>query len=187
MPGAELTETLDDRNYKGKVTVKLGPVALTFAGKVEMSERDDDVHRMLLRGSGMEQRERRRLRNDHHDRRGDCRRHPRQSGAGPQGAGSGRSNEPGHDAGRLGQAHEAVCRLSEEEPGGGEARTGGWASGRGRAVQSVAVRGPGQQAGRRRQARRRSSPGARGHRRRNRQVFGGSVPQALGPQDLRPR
>ncbi len=56
MPGAELTETLDDRNYKGKVTVKLGPVALTFAGKVEMSERDDDVHRILLKGSGMEQR-----------------------------------------------------------------------------------------------------------------------------------
>jgi carbon monoxide dehydrogenase subunit G len=56
MPGAELTETLDDRNYKGKVTVKLGPVALTFAGKVEMSERDDDTHRILLLGSGMEQR-----------------------------------------------------------------------------------------------------------------------------------
>lgn len=56
MPGAELTETLDERNYKGKVTVKLGPVALTFAGKVEMSERDDDVHRIVLKGSGMEQR-----------------------------------------------------------------------------------------------------------------------------------
>jgi uncharacterized protein len=56
MPGAELTETLDERNYKGKVTVKLGPVALTFAGKVELSERDDDGHRILLKGSGMEQR-----------------------------------------------------------------------------------------------------------------------------------
>ena len=31
MPGAELTETIDDRNWKGKVNVKFGPVALAFA------------------------------------------------------------------------------------------------------------------------------------------------------------
>jgi uncharacterized protein len=56
MPGAELTETIDDRNYKGKVRVKLGPVSLSFAGKVTMEERDDDAHRVVLKGSGMEQR-----------------------------------------------------------------------------------------------------------------------------------
>jgi carbon monoxide dehydrogenase subunit G len=32
MPGAQLTETIDENNYKGKVTVKLGPVSLSFAG-----------------------------------------------------------------------------------------------------------------------------------------------------------
>ena len=56
MPGASLTETIDDANWKGKLTVKVGPVALNFAGKVELAERDDDTHRVVLKASGMEQR-----------------------------------------------------------------------------------------------------------------------------------
>jgi uncharacterized protein len=56
MPGAELTETVDDRNWKGKIVVKLGPVSLSFAGTVTMQERDDDAHRVVLKASGMEQR-----------------------------------------------------------------------------------------------------------------------------------
>jgi hypothetical protein len=35
MPGAELTEVLGDNSYKGKIGVRLGPVALTFAGLVK--------------------------------------------------------------------------------------------------------------------------------------------------------
>ena len=34
MPGAELTEIADAQNYKGKIAVRLGPVALAFAGRV---------------------------------------------------------------------------------------------------------------------------------------------------------
>lgn len=56
MPGAELTETIDDRNFKGKLTVKVGPVTLAFAGKVTMEEKDDAAHRVVLKASGMEQR-----------------------------------------------------------------------------------------------------------------------------------
>ena len=56
MPGAELTETIDKSHWKGKVTVKLGPVSLSFAGKVEMQERDEVGHKVVLKGSGMEQR-----------------------------------------------------------------------------------------------------------------------------------
>ena len=41
MPGAELTEVVDDRNYKGKVAVRLGPVALAFAGLVTFEEIDN--------------------------------------------------------------------------------------------------------------------------------------------------
>jgi carbon monoxide dehydrogenase subunit G len=55
MPGAELTETIDERNWKGKVNVKFGPVALSFAGTVEMTERDDMAHRAVLHAKGMEQ------------------------------------------------------------------------------------------------------------------------------------
>jgi carbon monoxide dehydrogenase subunit G len=56
MPGAELTETVDDRNWKGKVVVKVGPVSLSFAGTVTMQERDDAAHRVVLKATGMEQR-----------------------------------------------------------------------------------------------------------------------------------
>jgi carbon monoxide dehydrogenase subunit G len=56
MPGAQLTETIDDKNWKGKVTVKLGPVSLSFAGKVTMDELDEAGHRAVMKASGMEQR-----------------------------------------------------------------------------------------------------------------------------------
>ncbi|MGZ8583787.1 MAG: SRPBCC family protein [Actinomycetota bacterium] len=54
MPGAELTETIDDQHWKGKVNVKFGPVSLSFAGTVEMTERDDAAHRAVLHAKGME-------------------------------------------------------------------------------------------------------------------------------------
>jgi carbon monoxide dehydrogenase subunit G len=41
MPGAELTSVVDDRTYKGKIAVRLGPVALAFAGIVAFEEIDD--------------------------------------------------------------------------------------------------------------------------------------------------
>jgi uncharacterized protein len=55
MPGAELTEVVDDHTWKGKVNMKLGPVSLAFAGTVTMQERDDDAHRVVLSAKGMEQ------------------------------------------------------------------------------------------------------------------------------------
>jgi carbon monoxide dehydrogenase subunit G len=56
MPGAELTEVVDDRTWKGKVNVKLGPVAMSFAGTVVLQARDDQAHRLELRADGREQR-----------------------------------------------------------------------------------------------------------------------------------
>ncbi len=56
MPGAELTEVVDDRTWKGKTSIKVGPVALSFAGTVVMQERDDAAHRVALKAQGMEQR-----------------------------------------------------------------------------------------------------------------------------------
>jgi carbon monoxide dehydrogenase subunit G len=55
MPGAELTETIDDRNWKGTVHAKFGPVSMSFAGSVSMDERDDAAHRVVLKAKGMEQ------------------------------------------------------------------------------------------------------------------------------------
>jgi carbon monoxide dehydrogenase subunit G len=54
MPGAELTEHVDDTTWKGKVNVAFGPVKLSFAGTVELRERDDTAHRVTLAAKGME-------------------------------------------------------------------------------------------------------------------------------------
>jgi carbon monoxide dehydrogenase subunit G len=55
MPGAELTETVDDTHWKGKLLMKFGPVAMSFAGDVELAERDDVAKRVVLKAKGMEQ------------------------------------------------------------------------------------------------------------------------------------
>jgi carbon monoxide dehydrogenase subunit G len=55
-PGAELTEVIDDRTWKGKVNVKVGPVAMSFAGTVLIQERDDQAHVVVLKADGREQR-----------------------------------------------------------------------------------------------------------------------------------
>jgi uncharacterized protein len=55
LPGAELTETIDDHTWKGMVNMKLGPVSMSFAGTVEMDERDPSSHRVVLRARGTEQ------------------------------------------------------------------------------------------------------------------------------------
>jgi carbon monoxide dehydrogenase subunit G len=38
MPGAQLTEVVDDDTYRGRIGVRLGPVALTFAGVVKLED-----------------------------------------------------------------------------------------------------------------------------------------------------
>jgi uncharacterized protein len=55
-PGAELTEVVDDRTWKGKVNVKVGPVSMSFAGTVVLQDRDDDAHTVTLKADGREQR-----------------------------------------------------------------------------------------------------------------------------------
>jgi uncharacterized protein len=54
MPGAELTEVVDERRWKGRLKMKLGPVAMAFVGTVTMEERDDDARRVVLKAQGME-------------------------------------------------------------------------------------------------------------------------------------
>jgi carbon monoxide dehydrogenase subunit G len=56
MPGAELTEAVDERTWKGKVHVRFGPVQMAFTGTVVVEERDDEAHRARLSAKGTEQR-----------------------------------------------------------------------------------------------------------------------------------
>jgi uncharacterized protein len=48
MPGAQLTETVDDSNWKAKVSVKLGPIALQFAADIARTEVDTAGNRVML-------------------------------------------------------------------------------------------------------------------------------------------
>ena len=48
MPGAELTDTVDDSNWKAKVGVKLGPIALQFAADVARTAVDVADNRVVL-------------------------------------------------------------------------------------------------------------------------------------------
>jgi uncharacterized protein len=52
MPGAKLTEVIDPRTYRGEIAVRLGPVALTFAGTVHFEELDDTNHTARVRAEG---------------------------------------------------------------------------------------------------------------------------------------
>ena len=52
MPGAKITERLDDGRYKGAVTVRLGPATMAFRGEVEMKDIDAAARSLKLIGKG---------------------------------------------------------------------------------------------------------------------------------------
>jgi uncharacterized protein len=52
MPGAELTDVVDEKNYKGKVAVRLGPVALAFSGLVTFEEIDNANRTARVKAQG---------------------------------------------------------------------------------------------------------------------------------------
>ena len=54
VPGASLTEKIDDKNYKGKVSMKIGPVKANYDGDIEIQELDEANKRMVLKGRGLD-------------------------------------------------------------------------------------------------------------------------------------
>jgi len=52
LPGAELTEVMGDNRYKGKVSVKLGPIALAFSGTAQLLDIDDGAHSVRVQAAG---------------------------------------------------------------------------------------------------------------------------------------
>jgi carbon monoxide dehydrogenase subunit G len=55
-PGAEHTATIDNNHHKGRVTVKLGPVTLLFAGDLTIENRDDARHCATIKANWTETR-----------------------------------------------------------------------------------------------------------------------------------
>ncbi len=52
VPGASLTEQVDENNYKGAVTLKFGPVKASYDGLVTFLERNAATKTMKLKGIG---------------------------------------------------------------------------------------------------------------------------------------
>jgi len=54
MPGAELTETVDESTWRARVGVKLGPISLTFNADVERTQADEAAYRATLKATARE-------------------------------------------------------------------------------------------------------------------------------------
>ncbi len=54
LPGAELTEVVDDRTFHGAVKVKVGPMTVAYKGRVHLDEVDAAAHRVTMIGEGRE-------------------------------------------------------------------------------------------------------------------------------------
>ena len=55
LPGTELTNDLGDDRYEGRVAVRMGPVRLQFAGKADITERDEAAKRIVVNATGAEE------------------------------------------------------------------------------------------------------------------------------------
>jgi uncharacterized protein len=54
MPGAQLTETVDDDHWKAKMAVKLGPISLSFDTSIARETVDEAAHRAVLSADARE-------------------------------------------------------------------------------------------------------------------------------------
>lgn len=54
-PGAQVT-SVDGDTFEGTVKVKLGPIALTYAGSGTFVEKDEDAHRLVVEAKGRDKR-----------------------------------------------------------------------------------------------------------------------------------
>lgn len=52
MPGAKVTERIDDTHYKGTITVRLGPATMSFKGDIEVLALDAASRSLQLSGKG---------------------------------------------------------------------------------------------------------------------------------------
>ena len=52
VPGAQLTETIDEDHFKGKVTIKIGPVTAKFNGDIKFSKLDSSTYELSVEGKG---------------------------------------------------------------------------------------------------------------------------------------
>jgi carbon monoxide dehydrogenase subunit G len=56
VPGASLTEVINDKTYAGKVEVKLGPIGVSYKGQISIESMDEATHTVSIKAAGSETR-----------------------------------------------------------------------------------------------------------------------------------
>ncbi len=54
VPGAELTEIVDEATFKGKVKIKVGPITVAYSGTARIAERNEAERSAMLQAEGRE-------------------------------------------------------------------------------------------------------------------------------------
>lgn len=54
LPGAQITEAVDDRTFKGVIKVQVGPSVTDYKGQVQIERLDDQKHEIELVGKGQD-------------------------------------------------------------------------------------------------------------------------------------
>ena len=54
IPGAQITEQVDDKTYKGAISVKVGPSVTDYKGEVQIVRLDNATHEIELVGKGQD-------------------------------------------------------------------------------------------------------------------------------------
>lgn len=54
VPGAKITEQMDERTYKGAISVKVGPSVTDYKGEVQIVRLDPEAHEMEILGKGQD-------------------------------------------------------------------------------------------------------------------------------------
>jgi uncharacterized protein len=56
VPGATLSEVIDDKTYAGQVDVKLGPIGVSYKGRITLERTDESTHTVHIKAEGAETR-----------------------------------------------------------------------------------------------------------------------------------
>jgi carbon monoxide dehydrogenase subunit G len=54
VPGAKITEQVDEKTYKGTISVKVGPSATDYKGELEIVRLDPESHELEILGKGQD-------------------------------------------------------------------------------------------------------------------------------------
>jgi carbon monoxide dehydrogenase subunit G len=54
VPGAQITEQVDERNYKGSISVKVGPSVTDYKGEIQIVRLDEENHEIEILGKGQD-------------------------------------------------------------------------------------------------------------------------------------